>query len=102
MEATHDLNVLVVLGALIGLEVVLELVGVVRNHAALRRVEVRLHAVVVREDGRRRTNLSTHVADGGHTSARQGLDTRALVLNDGTGTTLDGEDAGDLEDDVWK
>ena len=100
VKATHNLDVLVILSALIGLEVVLELVGVVRNHAALRRVEVRLHAVVVREDGRRRTNLSTHVADGGHARARERVDAGALVLDNGTSSTLDREDTGDLEDDV--
>lgn len=41
-----------------------------------------------------------HVADGSHASARDGIDTRAMVLNDGASTTLDGQDIGDLENDI--
>ena len=100
MEATHDLNVLVVLGALIGLEVVLELLGVLADVRTTGSIEVVDHTVVEGEEGGRRTNLSTHVADRGHTRARERLDTRTSVLDDGTSAALDREDTSDLQDDV--
>ena len=74
--------------------------GVVGNVATVGRVEVVDHAVVEGEEGGSGTNLSTHVANGGHTRAGEGLDTRAGVLDDSASTTLDGEDAGNLEDDI--
>lgn len=46
------------------------------------------------------TNLGTHVADGSHTGAGDGVNARSIVLNDGASTSLDGEDAGDLQDHV--
>lgn len=56
--------------------------------------------MVVREHGGSGTDFSAHVADGGHTSARHRLNTGSEVLDNGTSTTLDGEDVSDLEDDV--
>ena len=78
----------------------LEALGVVRDVAAVGRVEVVDHAVVEGEEGGGGTDLGTHVADSRHTSAGERLDTRTGVLDDGAGTTLDGENAGDLENDV--
>ena len=97
---THDLDGLVVLGTLVGLEVVLELRGVAGNVGTAGRVEVVDHAVVEGEEGGRRTNLGTHVADRGHTRARERLDTRTSVLDDSTSAALDSEDTSDLQDDV--
>ena len=97
---THNLDALVVLGALICLEVVLESLRIVGDVGALGGVEVVDHAVVEGEEGGRRTNLSTHVANGSHTRAREGFDTRTLVLDNGTSSTLDGQNAGNLEDNV--
>ena len=98
---THDLDALVVLGTLISLQVVLESLGIVGDSLATGSVEVVDHAVVEGEDGRRRANLGTHVANGGHTRAGERLDTGASVLDDSASATLDGEDASDLEDDIW-
>ena len=78
----------------------LESLRVVGDVGALGSVEVVDHAVVEGEEGGRRTNLSTHVADRGHTRARERLDTRTSVLDDGTSAALDGEDTSDLQDDV--
>ena len=58
------------------------------------------HAMVVRKNWRRGTNLGAHVTDGGHARAWDGVDTRAEVLNNGTGAALDCQDVGDLQDDV--
>jgi hypothetical protein len=41
-----------------------------------------------------------HVTDGCHTSAGERFGTRAVVLNNGTSSTLDGKDTSDLEDDI--
>ena len=101
MVFTHDLDALVVFGTLIRLQVVLEALGVVGDVRTLGGIEVVDHAVVEGEERGRRTNLGTHITDRGHTRARERLDTRASVLNDGTSAALDGEDTSDLEDDVW-
>ena len=78
----------------------LESLRVVGDVGALGSVEVVDHAVVEGEEGGCRTNLSTHVANRGHTRARERLDTGTGVLDDGASATLDGEDAGNLEDNV--
>lgn len=96
-----DLDDLVVLGTLVGLEVMLEGLGVGRDVAALGRAEVVAHARVVGEEGGGRADFGTHVADGGHTRARERLHTSTGVLDDGAGTTLNSEDTRDLEDDIW-
>ena len=41
-----------------------------------------------------------HVADRAHTSGADAIDARTVVLHNGAGTALYGEDTGDLEDDV--
>lgn len=46
------------------------------------------------------SDFSSHVTDGSHSSTGDGVDTRAVVLHNGAGTTLDGQDAGYLQDDV--
>ena len=100
MEWSYDFDDLVVLGSLVGFEVVLELRGVFGNVRALGGVEVIPHAGVVREQGGRGPDLGSHVADGRHAGAAEGLDSRAGVLDDRACATLDGEDACDLENDV--
>ena len=65
-----DVNVLIVLGAGVRGQDRHVLIGQVANGGAASRVEVLLHAVVVGEDGGGGTNLSTHVANSSHTSAR--------------------------------
>ena len=101
MWRTYDVDNLIVLSVLVSLQVVLEALGVIRNLRTLSSVEVVGHAVVEGEERGSGTDFSTHVADGRHTRARQGLNTRTGVLNNSAGTTLDGEDASDLEDDIW-
>jgi hypothetical protein len=114
-----DLNELVVLGTLVLAKLVGVLAGEVTNVLTLGGGKVVVHAVVEGEDGGGGTNLSTHVAwwllavrtialisglkltNGGHAGSRQAVDTRTVVLNNGTSSTLDGEDTSDLEDNVW-
>jgi len=95
-----DLDDLVVLGALVGLEVVREAASVVGNFGTLGGLEVVGHARVEGEEGGGGTNFGTHVANGGHTSARERLDTLTKVLDDSACSALDGKDTGNLEDDV--
>ena len=98
---TYNLNALIVLSTLIGLEVVRETLSVLGDVRTVGRVEVVGHAVVKGEEGGSGTDFSTHVANGRHTRARQGLYTRTGVLNNSAGTTLDSEDASNLENDIW-
>src|SRR5690242_606651 len=95
-----DLDELVVLGTLVLAKLVSVLAGEVTNVLALGGPQVVVHAVVEGENGGGGTNLSTHVADGGHTSAGERLDTGSVVLDNGTSSALDGEDTSNLEDDV--
>lgn len=95
-----DLDHLVVLCVLVGLQVVLERVGILGNLRTLGRVEILSHALVVREEGGSGTNFSTHVANGGHARAGERFNTRTSILDDSTSATLDGENASDLEDNI--
>jgi len=95
-----DLDELVVLGALVLTELSGVLAGEVTDLATLGGGQVVVHAVVEGEEGGGGTNLSTHVADGGHASGRDGVNTGAEVLDNGTSATLDGEDTSNLQDDV--
>jgi len=95
-----NLDDLIVVGTGISLQVVLEGISPVGNVGTGGGLEVVGHARVVGEDRGGGTNLSTHVADGGHTSAGQGVNTGSEVLDDGTGTTLDSEDTSNLQDDI--
>mmetsp|Transcript_41547 Transcript_41547/g.106288 ORF Transcript_41547/g.106288 Transcript_41547/m.106288 type:complete len:369 (-) Transcript_41547:81-1187(-) len=95
-----DLDQLVIGGALVSHEVVLELVAQGSDVRAAGGGQVLGHALVVREHGGGGANLGTHVADGGHAGARHGLHTRAKVLHNGAGATLHREDARYLADDI--
>lgn len=95
-----DLNQLVVLSTLILAELLGVLAGEVTDVLTLGGLQVVVHAVVEGEHGGGGTNLSTHITDGGHTSAGQGVDTRSVVLDDSASTTLDGEETSNLEDDI--
>jgi hypothetical protein len=95
-----DFDDLVVFGVLVGGKVVSKLLGVIGDHGAVGGIEIVGHAVVEGEEGGGGADFSAHVADGSHASATEGFDTRAGVLDDGTCSALDGENAGDLEDDV--
>ena len=98
---TYNLNDLVVLGTLISLEVMREALGVLGDFRAFGCVQVVDHAVVEGEERGSSTDLSTHVANRGHARAREGLDTRTTVLDNGTSSTLDSQDTSNLEDDVF-
>jgi hypothetical protein len=78
-----------------------ELLGVVCDIRAFRRVQVVDHAVVEGEHGSGCSDFGTHVANGGHARARKRLDTGTLVLDNSTGTALDREDSSDLQDNVY-
>lgn len=96
-----NLDELVVLAALIGTESLGILLSVFSDVTTLGSDQVIGHTVVEAEDGGGCTNLGTHVADSTHTSARQCVDTRTVIFNDGTSTTLDCKNAGYLEDDIY-
>lgn len=98
--AEVDLNELVVLSTLILLEVLGVGAGVVTDVSTLGGRKVVVHTVVEGEDGGGGTNFSTHVANSTHTSGGQRVDTRTVVFNDGTSSTLDGEDTSNLQDNV--
>lgn len=106
-------------------------------------LQVRLHAVIVREHRRSGTNLGSHVTDSGHswrleckrwmlnkasvvspflafsyvnteykdhamfffclTSARDGINSRSMILHNCTSATLHSQDASHLQDDIlWR
>jgi hypothetical protein len=96
----HNFNELIVFCALIGNQVVLEALGVFGNLRSLGGIEVVGHTVVEGEKTGGGTNFGTHVADGGHAGARQRFNTRSVVLDDSTGTTLDSKDTSDFENDI--
>ena len=91
-----DLNDLVVLGTFIGNQVVLERFSQVGDFTTLGSAQVISHALVEGEQRGGGTDFGTHVANRGHTRARDTIHTRSKVLHDSTGSTLDREDAGDL------
>lgn len=95
-----DLNHLIVVSTLIRDEVALVLVGEVGDAGTLGGNEVLSHALVVGEDGGGGSNLSSHVTDGGHTGTRDGFTSISEVLNNGAGTSLDGEDTSELQDNI--
>mmetsp|Transcript_11978 Transcript_11978/g.32744 ORF Transcript_11978/g.32744 Transcript_11978/m.32744 type:complete len:250 (-) Transcript_11978:514-1263(-) len=98
--AQVDLNHLVVLTALIRDQVLLEGLRQLGCPRPLRGHQVLIHALVEGEDGGGGADLSTHVADGGHASGREGLSAWAMVLYNGASATLHGQDACHLEDDI--
>ena len=80
----------------------LEALSILGDFRSLGSIEVIGHTVVEGEQAGGSTNFSTHVANGGHSRARQGFNTGSIVFDDGTSSTLDGEDTSDLEDDIWR
>jgi hypothetical protein len=98
--AEVELDNLVVNTALIGAEKLAELLGVIGDGNTVGGAEELVLTTVVGEDGAGGTNLSTHVADGGLTSAADLLNTRTVVLDNAVSTTADGELASNPEDDI--
>ena len=97
---THNLDDLVVLGTLIWNKIMGEPLSILGNLRTFGSVEVVHHTGVEGEERGGSTNFGTHIANGSHTSAGERLDTRACVLDNGTCSTLDGQDASDLQDDI--
>jgi len=95
-----DLDELVVLGTLVFTELLGVRASEVTDMLALGGLQVVVHAVVEGEDRSGGTDFSTHVADGTHTSARQRLNARTVVFDDGTSASLDGKDTSDLQDNI--
>ena len=99
-DLTHNLDDLVILGTLIRNKIMGEPLRIFGNLRAFSSVEVVHHAGVEGEERGSSTNFGTHVANGSHASAGEGLDTRAGILDDGAGATLDGQYASDLQDNI--
>ena len=78
------------------------LVGEPCQSGAVRGLQVQRGAGVVREQGARRADLGTHVADRGLPGRGDRFRSGSEVLDDRAGAALDGEDAGHLEDDVLR
>jgi hypothetical protein len=100
-RGTHNVDNLVILGAVVCSKVVGKPFCIFGNVRPLRGIEVVDHTFVEGEDGRCRTNLCAHVTDSRHTGARKRFDARTLILHDGSGSTLDSENSGDLQDDIY-
>lgn len=60
--------------------------------------QVVVHALVEWEDGGGGSNLSSHVTDGSHACATDVVHTLAVVLNNGTSSSLDSQDASKLRE----
>jgi hypothetical protein len=101
-NVTHNLDDLVILGTLVRNKVMGEPLSILGDFRALGSVEVVDHAVVEGEKRCSSTNFGTHIADRSHTSTGERLDTRTGILDYGAGATLDSQNPGDLQDDVWR
>ena len=70
--------------------------------AAIRRLEVRAHVVVVGEHGSRRADFRAHVGDSRLACRADGARARPDVLDDGVSAAGYGEFARDIQDDVLR
>ena len=95
-----DLNEFVVFSALIFSELLGVYTGEVTNILTLGSSKVLVHAVVEWEERGSGTNLGTHVTDGTHTGGGDLINTWTVVLDNGTGSTLDSEDTSNLKNDI--
>ncbi len=98
----YNLDHFVIFGTLVRCQVVSKALRILGNFRSLRGVEIVNHTAVEGEERGRGTNFGTHVADRGHTRARERLDTGTVIFDDGTSSTLDGENTSDLEDNVYR
>lgn len=96
-----DLDQLVVLSTLILPQLLCVSTGEVSDVLTLGDGKVIVHAVVEGEQRGGGTNFSTHVTDGGHTGTRDTVDTRAVVFDNGTSSTLNSQDTSNLENDIY-
>ena len=97
-----NLDVSVILSVTVGQKVATELRSSLSNVCTARSLKVLGLTGVEWEDRCRSTNFSTHVTNGTHTGGRKRGNTRSLVLNNCTSTTLNSELAGNLKDDVLR
>ena len=102
-----DLDDLIEVGGRIGLDIGVGPEVGDHGHGRLcdgvptRRAEVGRAVLVEGEERRGRTDFGSHIADGGLAGCGNGVGAGAKVLDNGTGATLDGQLAGDFEDDVF-
>lgn len=96
-----DLDVSVVLGSLVGLEVSSEGLKRLDGCRAARLMEEATHGVSIREDGGSGANLGAHVANRTHSGAAERVNSFAEVLDDMARSSFDGEDGGELENDIY-
>ena len=96
-----DFDELIVLSTLILPQLLCVSTGEVSDVLTLGDSKVIVHAVVEGEQRGGGTNLGTHVTDGGHTGTRDTVNTRAVVFDNGTSSTLDSEDTSNLKNDVY-
>jgi hypothetical protein len=101
IKDAHNLNHLIILGTLVRNQVVAESLCVFRDFRTLGGIEVVDHAAIEGEQARRSADFSTHVTDGSHASAREGFDTGSIVFDNGTCTSLDGEDTCHFKNDIY-
>lgn len=96
-----NLNQSVIVAPLISSkQLLLHLAGIGSNVATVGGFKIAFHAVVEWEDRGGGANLCTHVADGAHASAGDGIHSRTVVLYNGPSATLDGQDVGHFQDDI--
>lgn len=98
--AQVDLDELIVFGTLVFTEILGIRSREITNGLTLGGLEVVVHTVVEWEERGSGTDLSTHVANGTHTSARERFDAGSVVLNDSTSASLNSENTSNLEDDI--
>ncbi|RNA19499.1 aconitate mitochondrial precursor [Brachionus plicatilis] len=91
----------VVLGARVGSQQVGMLAGKLGNFGPSCGRQVVGHALIERKDGRGRSDLGAHVANGAHACARNGVDAWSKVLDNGASASFDGQDAGQLQNNVF-
>ena len=97
-----NLDVSVILSVTVGQKVATELRSSLSNVCTARSLKVLGLTGVEWEDRCRSTNFSTHVTNGTHTGGRKRGNTRSLVLNNCTSTTLNSELSGNLKDNVLR
>jgi hypothetical protein len=83
-------------------EVLGDLVGQLGHIGAVGGFQVTRHRLVVTEGRGRCSDLGTHITDGAFTGTANAVGAFAEVFHDGTSTALNGQDTGDLEDNVFR
>ena len=86
----------------VGPQVVAERVRTVGHFGAARRPQVTFHRLVVGEERTGGAHFGAHVADRGFAGGRERRRTVAEVFDHGVGASLDGEDAGQFQDHIFR